>query len=224
MSRIKDNIFVNGQLVGNPIRKEICQTENGRCDQCFNVPETNKGREKNKRSLTKIKIWDPVWITPFGDTACLIRNKICKKSHCIGKWIELEKHFSKASKHVVTSQENKENCAISSNNTNGRKHCSKPSIRQPGHQNNSEKQMSRQYENKTKKNKKRHHVIPGMSSSAAIVPFLSTQSIILRHYIFFGKYIIKIMAILFCNAPILFFVIDCLVQVFYELQNKSNQF
>ena len=206
MSRIKDNIFVNGQLVGNPIRKEICQTENGRCDQCFNVPETNKGREKNKRSLTKIKIWDPVWITPFGDTACLIRNKICKKSHCIEKWIELEKHFSKASKHsVVTSQENKENCAIFSNNTNGRKHCSKPSIRQPGHQNNSEKQMSRQYENKTKKNKKRHHVIPGMSSSAAIVPFLSTQSIILRHYIFFGKYIIKIMAILQCSN---LFVID----------------
>ena len=196
MSRIKDNIFVNGQLVGSPIRKEICQTDNGRYDQCINVPETNKGSEKNKRSLIKIKIWDPTWITPFGDTTCLIRNKICKKSHCIEKWIELEKHFSKASEHVVTSQENKENCAISSNNTNGRKHCSKPSIRQPGHQNNSEKQMSRQYENKTKKNKKRHHVIPGMSSSTAIVPFLSTQSIILGHYIIFGKYIIKIMVIL----------------------------
>ena len=197
MSRIKDNIFVNGQLVGNPIRKEICQTDNGRCDQCINVPETNKGSEKNITSRIKIKIWDPAWITPFGDTTCRIRNKICKKSHCIEKWIELEKHFSKASKHsVVTSQENKENCAISSNNTNGRKHCSKPSIRQPGHQNNSEKQMSRQYENKTKKNKKRHHVIPGMSSSAAIVPFLSTQSIILRHYIIFGKYIIKMMVIL----------------------------
>ena len=88
MSRIKDNIFVNGQLVGNPIRNEICQTENGRCDQCFNSPETNKRRQKNKRSLTKIKTWDPVWITPFGDTACLIRNKICKKSHCIEKWID----------------------------------------------------------------------------------------------------------------------------------------
>ena len=79
MSRIKDNIFVNGQLVGNPIRKEICQTENGGCDQSFNLPETNKRREKNKRSLTKIKIWNPVWITPFGDATCLIRNKICKK-------------------------------------------------------------------------------------------------------------------------------------------------
>ena len=186
MSAINYNIVLNWTVEENCNHKENVETERKGRDSKCNLSRLVSKQGETWSYFEKEKKCDVLWITPFGDTICCIRNKICRKGDCSGRWIRLEKHFAKASKAVALFNK-KENCAISSQSINGgRRTRSAPRTNQTICQLQSEKNSLRQNNSGNKRKKVKGHVI-SKQSSLAIAPFLSSHNLILTHYILLGK-------------------------------------
>ena len=186
MSAINYNIVLNWTVEENYTHKENCKTERKGCDTNCNASNTvSKQGGTNSLFHNKEKC-DALGISPFGDTKCCVPNEICREEDCSGRWISLEKESSKASK-TVSALNNKENCAISSQNINGERR-----IRSPLRTDRTKcglqfKKNSLKQNSGNKRKKVKGHVISKQSSLAILQPFLSSHNYIFTHYILLGK-------------------------------------
>ena len=185
MSAIKHNIVLNYTVEENYFQEENCKTERKGCDTYHNASSTLSKQGGTKSLLDETKKYDALWITRLRNTICGVRCDICIQENCSGRWRCFGKQFPKVSKAVAVMS-NKENSDISSQNIAGeQKICSAQRTNQTKCQLQIEKNSLRPTSGNNRK-KVKGHVI-SKQSSLAISPFFSSHSLILTHYILFGK-------------------------------------
>ena len=144
-----------------------------------------KGRKgETKQLFNNGQKCDALWITPFADTTCCIRTKVCTEKKCTEKWIKMERHFSRASK-VVTLHNGNENCVNVSNGINTSENLSNSGINENKLYHFGNTTLLKSITSKKRK-KSKGDVLPGASSNA-ITQIFSSPSIVVIHYLLLGK-------------------------------------
>ena len=185
MSAIKSKIVLNWTVEENYTYKENCKTDRKGCDIKCNASNTLLEQGGTKSLFDETKKCDALWMNPDRNTFGCVGNSICRRKNCSERWICLEKLFARSSKALAVLN-NKENCAISSQNINGEQRThSAPRNNQTKCQIQIEK-TSLEQNSRNNRKKVKGHVI-SKQSSLAITPYSSIHNFILTHCILFGK-------------------------------------